>query len=410
MGTQSTGSSPWRRLSIALLIPILSVALILAVCEVAFRVFVDVTDIAFYYWDPAVGPRIAPNQSGRYLLGRFVDGRYRFNAQGWNHPQDYVTGREAGGYRICLVGDSYVEAMQVQPQETMYAVAQRLMDRPKRSAQWYSFGVSGFGTSHEYEVIRKYVLEYDPDLVILLFVQNDPFDASPYIRDLPPHSVRYVLDGAGDLRRFAPTEWAPVRWRRLAARSALVRYFLLQQPILHRLRKRAEGRGAGGEPLREGVGASGSAIADGLEHLSVEDRGRMTWELIATLLEKIHDECHRRGARFAIAFRGWAEEIDSPLEPESFEPVPESEDPHCLEGRQREMGRHCLAPIARRLGIPYLDLTAALRAAVASSGKSHRFPQDRHYSAVGHAAAGEALAAWAEELLAPAGRGEGVSE
>jgi lysophospholipase L1-like esterase len=64
------------------------------------------------------------------------------------------------------------------------------------------------------------------------------------------------------------------------------------------------------------------------------------------------------------------------------------------------MGRDYLAPIATRLEIPYLDLTGALRDEVAATGKAHRFPNDNHFSDVGHDAAGKALAAWAEELLA----------
>jgi hypothetical protein len=122
--------------------------------------------------------------------------------------------------------------------------------------------------------------------------------------------------------------------------------------------------------------------------------------LIESLLKTIRDECRLRGARFALAFRGWAEEIDSPIRPETLTEVPRDEDPCCLGKRAREMGREQLAPISARLGIPYLDLTEPLRAAVAKNHKSHRFPNDNHYSALGHAAAGKALAAWAEELLA----------
>jgi hypothetical protein len=193
-------------------------------------------------------------------VGDTVDGRFSFNFQGWNHPEDYVIEKEPGTLRVCLVGDSYVEAAQVQPGRTMDAVAQRLMDHPDRSVQWYPFGVSGFGTAAEYEVIRNYVLDYHPDLVILLFVQNDPADSSPYISDLPPYEVRYVMDEAGGLRRFPPTEeWRPTRWRRLAARSAMVRYFMNQRGLLGVLRRLREGTRAGNEPLREGIKATGSS-------------------------------------------------------------------------------------------------------------------------------------------------------
>jgi hypothetical protein len=380
---------------------ILAFALTLIICEVGLRLLVEVTDVPFYYWDPTVGPRISPNQSGRHIGGSFVDGRFSFNSQGWNHPEDYVIEKKPGTLRVCLVGDSYVEAAQVVPDRMMNAVAQRLMDRPDRPVQWYPFGVSGFGTAAEYEVIRNYVLDYHPDLVILLFVQNDPADSSPYISDLPPYEVRYVLDGAGGLHRFPPTEeWRPTQWRRLAARSAMVRYFMIQRGLLGALRRLRGGTSVGSEPLREGIRLAGSSIVEGIEHMSIDERGRKTWDLIATLLEAIRDECNDHGARFAIAFRGWRDEIDAPIEPEIVEPVPEGDDPHCLGRRMREMGREFLSPIAMRLEIPYLDLTGALHDEVAATGKSHRFPNDNHFSEIGHDAAGKALAAWGEELLA----------
>ncbi len=388
-----------------LLISIISLTLSLIFCEVAFRAFVDVTDIPFSYWDPVIGPRKAPNQSGRYLKGDFIAGRYRFNAQGWNHVEDYLKEKEPGTFRVCLVGDSYVEAPQVMPDETMYAVAQRRTNLRDRPTQWYAFGVSGFGTAEEYEVIRNYALDYQPDLVILLFVQNDPFETSPYIRDLPSHVVRFILDDEGEIRRFAPTQWTPIRWRRLAARSAMVRYFMLQKGILARFRNRTADRGVGGESLRERAGFASASIVEDLDLLSGDERGRKTWELIEKLLDETREECARRGARFAIAFRGWAAEIDAPIEPELERAGSEEDDPYCLDSRLREMGRQCLAPIAARLGIPYLDLTASLRSAVAATGESHRFPDDNHYSQLGHAAAGEALAAWAEELRAAGSEG-----
>jgi lysophospholipase L1-like esterase len=371
--------------------------------EITFRLVVDVTDVPFYFWDPAVGPRKAPDQRGRYRVGAHVNGRFSFNAQGWNHPEDYVVAKPRDRRRVCLVGDSQVEGLQVLPEETMYAVAERRAAAAGRPVQWYAFGISGFGTAQEHEVIRRYVLDYRPDVVILLFVQNDPFDTSPYLVDLEPYVVRYVLDGDGDLSLVYPS-FLPAAWRRLSARTALVRYLMVQRGLLNRLRARQGRRpGVGGLPVRENVGDFGHPIVEGLAGMSMAERQEMTWRLISGLLESARDECRRRGAIFAIAFRGWYEEIDAPLRPEASPPLPREADPYCLGPRVREMGREWVGPIAARLGIPYLDLTEALREAVARTGRSHRFPDDNHYSAAGHAAAGEALAGWVETLR-PAGR------
>lgn len=377
----------------------MTIALGLGALEVGFRTFVDVTDIPFYFWDPTIGPRIAPNQSGIYRRGDHVNGRYWFNTQGWNHPEEYIVAKPLGTRRICLVGDSQVESIQVQPHETMYAVAERHMNASSDSTQWYAFGVSGFGTAEHYETIRRYVLDYHPDLVILLFVQNDPYDTSPYIRNLAPYTVRYVLDAEDNLAQVFPKPWAPVRWRRLAARFATVRYLMIQQGLQGRFHGGHGTKGIHGHPLRALVEGASGRIVPGLAQMPLEERRKMTWALIGALLKAIRDESERRGARFAVAFRGWAEEIDSPIAPEEIADIPREDDPYCLETRAREMGREKLAPIAASLDIPYLDLTGPLQSAVRKTGKSHRFPNDNHYSTVGHAAAGEALAAWAAEIL-----------
>ena len=132
------------------------------------------------------------------------------------------------------MGDSYVEALQVDVEETLFAVAERRMSRADSPVQWYAFGISGWGTANGFEVIRHYVLDHQPDVVILLFVANDPFDSSPYLLPMAPHEVRYWLDVNGELNRQPLLPWKPVWWRRLGSRSALVRYFALQQRLLKR--------------------------------------------------------------------------------------------------------------------------------------------------------------------------------
>lgn len=393
-----------RRRVLAFLLTAVGVLVLgVVMLELVFRAFVAVIDVPFTFWDPLVGPRLEPNQSGRFIKGSFVDARYRVNSQGWNHPADYRVERKPGVIRVGLVGDSQVESLQVDLEDAMFTIAERRTSRPDRPAQWYAFGRSGYGTAQELEVIRKYVLDYRPDVVVLLFVQNDPFDTSPYLVDPGPHVPVYSLDPSdGLVFHFPLAPYRPDPWRRLIARSALGRYFAIQRGLLERvavLTGRFPDRpGVGGLPLREPTSGGGDWVAD-LATLSLEERQRRTWQLTEALLREARDESRRRGARFALAFRGWADEIDSPLTGPLPPAAPPAEDPYCLGSRIREMGPAILQPMARRLEIPYLDLGGPLRAAVARTGKSHRFPDDDHYGVVGHAAAGEALALFVESIL-----------
>ncbi|RIK65136.1 MAG: hypothetical protein DCC65_13230 [Planctomycetota bacterium] len=410
---QAQQSPPPRRISrsrkvasFLLLFAILGGAFFVGL-ELLFRFVVPVTDVAYMFWDPALGLRRIPNQAGRYMLGGHVNAAYRFNAQGWNHQRDYATARRAGTRRICLVGDSQVESLQVDPDKTMYAVAETLMSRPDRPVEWYAFGCSGWGTAHEYECIRRYVLDYQPDLVVILFLQNDPFDCSPYISALEPHGPRYSLSDADGLEFEYPQYFERSALRRSVSRLAVVRYFWLQKRLVEKIKAALTGevvKGVGQLPLREGIAAVRAGTRSGAGDLSDDERQRRTWMLIEKLLEATRDACARRGARLAVAFRGWTPEIEAARQGTEFKAPPGEKDPYCLSDRISEMGREWVGPICGRLDIPYLDLTTALIEAEKSSGRLHNFPDDNHYCEIGHAAAGKALADLAEKLLAESPR------
>ncbi|MEK6644552.1 MAG: hypothetical protein AABZ08_11650 [Planctomycetota bacterium] len=390
-----------RRALVAFIITIAGVCLF-GVCglETALRVFVPITDCYWYFWDPTVGPRIKPNQEGRRIKGKAVDCTYRINAQGWNNAADYVYKKPTGSKRVCIVGDSQIESLQVNPDQAMYQVAQAAMSRPDRPVEWYSFGNSGWGTNTEYEIIRHYCLDYQPDLVILLFVQNDPFDTSPYVVDVSPFRPTYYLGEQAELVLMPPSpDWKPNDLVRLASYSGLFRYFMFQRQLYDRLKGIESTRaGIGGLPLMAEASANRAVTIPGLAQMTFEQRQIKTWELTEKLLAATQHECNRRGARFAMVFRGWTEEIDASIAGKPFIPLPKKEDPYCLVTRWSEMGREMVAPMAQRLGIPYLDLTDALAAQVVRTGKPHVFVDDMHFNRDAHEAAGKAMAAWVEGI------------
>jgi hypothetical protein len=392
-----------RRVAALLITLVLFTGLGLLMLELGLRLFVPLTDRYVYLYDPILGPRSAPNQSGEYRRLGHVHGAFRFNNRGWNNLQDYEISKPRDALRVCVVGDSQVESLQVRPEETFFAVAQQAMSRPDRLVQWYSFGNSGWGTNLQYEVVRHYALDYRPDLLILLFVQNDPYDTSPYLMDQGNYRPVYYLDERDQLALLPPIPYErPIYRVRFLTNLALYRYFVAQWQVYARIVGWMKvGRFAvpGGLPIMVDNEAPRHLAIPGLERLSQREREARTWLLIEELLRATRDEARLRGARFAIAFRGWAQEIDAPLSGEAEPVPPREEDPYCLGSRASEMGREMLEPIAKRLGVPYLDLTDPLREEVARTRQSHMFPDDIHYNAMAHAQVGAEMAAWAERLL-----------
>ena len=390
---QSAARSFGRKLVMLAFVAGFSFVAALLAAEVFLRLFVPVTDVAFQFWDPVVGLRRFPNQNGRNLAGNYVKGAYRFNSAGWNYPREFEVARPPGTLRIVLIGDSYVEAMQVPCEKQMAVATEEALIRAGRPAQCYPMGCSGLGTAQEYQILRHYALDYKPDVVLFFFTQNDVYDCSPYLRPIEAAIPAYALGPSGDLEFMPATGWQPSLARRLSAKTALARYFLIQKRLL----QAGAPRGPAGVTLRESSGAGKSPRFRGGD-LSEADRGKKSWELIEALLAASKAECERNGALFGVVFRGSVPEIDSVTGRTPYEPPAREKDPYCMRERIHEMGRDFVGPICEKLGIPYLDLTDALKAKVSQTGLPHDFPDDDHYNESAHAAAGDAIAKWVSTL------------
>ncbi|MBX3415577.1 MAG: hypothetical protein KF708_23030 [Pirellulales bacterium] len=378
--------------NIALALALAAAALIV---ELAFRLFVPVISTPEYFWDPVVGPRRVPNTAGRFVSGNNIDAHYHFNAQGWNASRDYSTTKAPGTRRVVLVGDSFVEALQVNQDESMFHVAEQAMTTPERPVEWYALGNSGWGSAQQYQVIRHYALDYEPDLVVLLFVENDPYDTSPYLVSIEPQIASYVLGPQDELVYRQPQFWERDFWKRLAMHSDVIRWFVLQRGFLINRNNIPDHLNM---PLREAALIEHPEVTDPLLKLPLEEREQLTWKLIEKTIAATAALCEQNGTRLAIAYRGSMLEIEAAREGAIHWKPPVDDDPYCLGPRRFEMGREMVAPICERLGIPYLDLTDALKEAVTREQASHVFPDDPHYNVLGQRVAGETLARWVEAL------------
>lgn len=74
--------------------------------------------------------------------------------------------------RIVVLGDSFTEAWQVD----FYKSFPRLLEKSLNNVEVLNFGVSSFGTDQEYLTYKHYARKYDPDIVIVVFSNNDVRD------------------------------------------------------------------------------------------------------------------------------------------------------------------------------------------------------------------------------------------
>ncbi|MCG3128093.1 MAG: hypothetical protein CHACPFDD_02968 [Phycisphaerae bacterium] len=369
----------------------LSAAVALLAAEVLLRALLPVTDVINSFWDPVIGARTAPNQTGRFVRGNgAISARFAFNSRGWNQPREYAVERSPETARVCLIGDSFVEALQVDANDAMSMVGQRAMVAAGHAAEWYAFGCSGFGLAQYYLTLRHYVLDYRPDVVIVLLVPNDVYDSSPFLvpRTTALNTVHVDADGAPHVLLAAPFE--PPLLRRVAYASAIVRFVNVQHALFD--------RDGGVRDLRHPVflrheRAGLLLMGSGL---SVEERWKRSWKHAEDVLRLMRDLCRGAGSRLLLVYCGENPALRAAYAGETFVAAPPESDPYCMNERIWEMGVDWFGPISARLEVPYIDLTAALAAEVRRTGRRHDFGAigDDHYSELGHRVAGEAMARW----------------
>lgn len=202
-----------------------SLLAVLSFCEfVLFRVILLPSDVPENaYIDGLI--RYKPDQTGIWRVRNEIAARYAINKQGWNSGiDDYRLPRRPGVARVAVVGDSYVEALQVDRDKS---VAERLaaeLSRNGDTIEVYRFGIGGAPLSQYLHMIEREVLRYRPDWIVVVLVHND-FDESfePVQGRYTSSFLKLRLADANMVQEIPPAPWRPgvADWIR---RTAAARY------------------------------------------------------------------------------------------------------------------------------------------------------------------------------------------
>ena len=90
-----------------------SILVALIVCEMTVRIFLNPSDSPNVYFEREFGLIYSPNQQGVYRKGKQIKAKYNINNFGWNSLRNYSAEKPEGIERIAVIGDSFVEAFQV---------------------------------------------------------------------------------------------------------------------------------------------------------------------------------------------------------------------------------------------------------------------------------------------------------
>jgi len=146
-----------------------------------------------YVTDPQVGPMMLPHTKIHFRTPLF-DSTVITNSDGFT-GRDYPL--STANYRIAIMGDSAVEAYGVADTNRFPHLTEALVYSKtggKLKTEVMGFGVSGWGTVHQYGAIKKYVLKYKPDEIWLMFLTtNDTGDNTP-LMNAPPNGPTFIYE------------------------------------------------------------------------------------------------------------------------------------------------------------------------------------------------------------------------
>jgi hypothetical protein len=176
---------PWQ---VKILVALASLIVSLAVVELGLRIL-GIEYPLFYDYDPYLGITLKPGVKGYWL--NEGKGYVRVNSDGLR-DREHPISHPANTLRIAILGDSYVEAMQVNQEETFWALMGKDLagcgQLAGRKVEVINFGVSGFGTSQELLMLEHRVWQYSPDVVLLAFtIANDVADNVKTLKQIDYH-------------------------------------------------------------------------------------------------------------------------------------------------------------------------------------------------------------------------------
>jgi len=321
--------------------------------------------------DPLIGYRFSPNHAYWYKAESDHPITGRINKYGWR-DKDWALVKTPGTYRIAVLGDSFVEAFQVESDRTFLSLAaKRLTAKLDRPVEMMNFGRSGFTQSEEFLVLQRDVARFRPDMVMVLFFpQNDIADirretaAEDYARPF----YHLTKDGRLSLVLSAVRNGTSIRARLVDAskhNSALVSLISEKRKKLRALpsrRQEGAGHGNGLKPyLTLTTRAPDSVFAS-------------NYRVNKALIRAMADFCKARRIRLMLVC----------VDIEGYRPEVEARWRRLDPSVNVNFFEDDLARYAGSLGIEYVGLQRAFRRSYQESGTPLHFGTWGHWNPRGH--------------------------
>ena len=174
--------------------------------------------------------RYKANHVGTYRVKNEISSEFRINSNGWNSKyKHYNIKKDAKKYRIAIIGDSYIAGNQVDYKKSF---AEQLEAKLGPSTEVYRFGIDGAPLSQYLEMLRKEVLKFSPDMVIINIVHNDFNESYSTVGGVFRSSfLKLKIENNKVTQEIAPIEYQAPWYSWIREGSATWKYLAYRQQI-----------------------------------------------------------------------------------------------------------------------------------------------------------------------------------
>lgn len=201
-----------RGILVNILFSILIFSIFIVTLEVLFRTtHMFGAKISYSEPDPIFSYRYTPKKKYWYHQENDHPITGRINNYGYR-DKDWFIGKPSNIYRVAVLGDSMVEALQVEVDKTFVALTEHQFNKTlplNFKIELMNFGRSGFTQTEELLLLKKDVIQFSPDIVVLFFSPwNDIQDINKETTTVPERPF-YYISGSGEL--ILDTDFAKTR-------------------------------------------------------------------------------------------------------------------------------------------------------------------------------------------------------
>lgn len=345
-----------------------------------------------YRTDADVGSLLSPGQTSRWVNEDY-DVVVVTNSAGFHDLERSL--QKDNCYRIVVLGDSYIEALQVPIAEGFTQQLEQLLtlQMKGKKIEVINMGVSGSGPAQYYRILEKKGLTYSPDLVIMMvFPDNDFWDSDPDLSGAvfkPYYAIR-----SDDSLEYRPPHAESV--------GSALRPWLRRSAFLHMIRT-----GMVSPTLERWFASLGLLAPSGGLQTSERPAVPLGWfvymrdppaywlnteKVTLRMIREAQSLSEKNGSKFLVVMIGAVPAVEDRWN-EALAPYPGARSIKWDFGRPfAQLQEH-----GTQWHYDVLNLTDRFQADFRATGRSSSWPHDGHWNARGHQLGAEVVSSYLVE-------------